>query len=216
MSAAPAQRLDATIAETLVRLGAVSFRTSPFFRLTSGAESPVYVDNRQLLGDVEARLEVIAALLAAARSKPATALAGTATAGVPWGAWLADRMALPFLYVRSEAKAWGKQRAVEGAAPEGARVLVIEDLAYSAGSLAAAAQNLREAGFVVEDALTIVSYDMPAAHSRMQSLALAHTTLTTIDQALAAARRSGALDDHEAAVVEEWLRAQRGEPAIEK
>jgi orotate phosphoribosyltransferase len=209
VSTAPAQRLDARIAEILVSSGAVSFRTSPFFRFTSGAESPVYVDNRQLLGDVEARLEIIAALIETATSKSAAVVAGTATAGIPWGAWLADRMALPFLYVRSEAKTWGKERTVEGAAPEGARVLVIEDLAYSAGSLAAAAQNLREAGFLVNDALTIASYDMPIAHSRLKSLALTHTSLTTIDQALAAAQRTGSLDDREVSVVEEWLRDRR-------
>jgi orotate phosphoribosyltransferase len=211
VSMAPAQGLDATIAEILVRSGAVSFRTSPFFRFTSGTESPVYVDNRQLLGNVEARLEVIAALVHTATGMPAAALAGTATAGIPWGAWLADRMALPFLYVRSEAKAWGKERTVEGAAPDGARVLVIEDLAFSAGSLAAAAQNLRHAGFVVEDALTIVSYDMPSAQSRLKSLALAHTTLTTIDQALAVARRRGSLDDQQVSLIEEWLYEKRAE-----
>ncbi len=118
-----------------MRTGAVAFRTSPFFRLTSGAESPVYVDNRQLLGHVAERREVVDAFIEAlAAQQPAPdAIAGTATAGIPWGAWIADRLSLPFLYVRSQAKAWGKESAVEGAAPEGARVLVIEDLAFSAG-----------------------------------------------------------------------------------
>lgn len=209
---APAQeQLGVTIAEILVRSGAISFRTSPFFRFTSGAESPVYVDNRQLLGDVDARLEIVEALVETAAPMDVVALAGTATAGIPWGAWIADRLALPFLYVRSEAKAWGKERAVEGAAPDGARVLVIEDLAYTAGSLAAATENLREAGFVVDDALTIVSYDMPSARARLQSLNLGHTTLTTIDQALEAARRGGSLDDHEVSIVETWLQDKRAE-----
>ena len=212
VSAIPAQeQLSARIAELLVRSGAVSFRTAPFFRFTSGVESPVYVDNRQLLGNIDARLELVEALVETAKPLEVVAVAGTATAGIAWGAWMADRLALPFLYVRSEAKAWGKQRAVEGAAPEGARVLVIEDLAYTAGSLAAAAENLREAGFVVDDALTIASYDMPSAHARLQSLDLAHTTLTTIDQALRAAQRSGSLGDHEVSVVENWLREKRTE-----
>lgn len=211
VSTAPAQQLGATIAEILVRSGAVSFRTSPFFRFTSGVESPVYVDNRQLLGNVEARLEVVEALVETARPLAVAALAGTATAGIPWGAWMADRLSLPFLYVRSEAKAWGKQRAVEGAAPEGARVLVIEDLAYTAGSLVSAAENLRDAGFVVGDALTIASYDMPSAQARLQSLGLRHITLTTIDQALAAAQRAESLGDHEVSIVERWLLDRRSE-----
>jgi orotate phosphoribosyltransferase len=208
---APDQLLASQIAETLVRTGAVAFRTSPFFRLTSGAESPVYVDNRQLLGHVAERLEVIGAFLEAiATQQPAPdAIAGTATAGIPWGAWIADRLSLPFLYVRSLAKAWGKESAVEGAAPDGARVLVIEDLAFSAGSLADAAENLRAAGFLVEDSLTIASYDMPSARARLQSLSLRHTTLTTIDEALAAAARAGSLDDEQVSVVEAWLRDRR-------
>lgn len=203
------------IAELLVGTGAVAFRTSPFFRLTSGAESPVYVDNRQLLGHVAERLEVVAALVNAVAAQTAAAqpapeaIAGTATAGIPWGAWLADRLSLPFMYVRSQAKAWGKESAVEGAAPEAARVLVVEDLAFSAGSVADAAENLRAAGFLVEDAFTIASYDMPGAHALMQSLGLRHTTLTTIDEALAAAARAGQLDARQVSVVEEWLSDRR-------
>lgn len=211
MSIAHTQKLGASIAEILVRSGAVSFRTSPFFRFTSGAESPVYVDNRQLLGDVDARLEIVEALVEAATSMEVAAIAGTATAGIPWGAWIADRLSLPFLYVRSEAKAWGKERAVEGAAPEGARVLLIEDLAYTAGSLAAATENLREAGFIVDNALTIVSYDMPSADARLNSLGLRYVTLTTIDQALAAAHRGGWLNDSEVSVVGKWLQDSRAE-----
>jgi orotate phosphoribosyltransferase len=211
MSTPPDQLLARSIAETLVRTGAVAFRTEPFFRLTSGTESPVYVDNRQLLGHVAERLEVIEAFMEAidARQPAPEAIAGTATAGIPWGAWLADRLSLPFLYVRSQAKAWGKESAVEGTAPEGARVLVIEDLAFSAGSLAEAAENLRAANFLVEDALTIASYDLPSARARLESLGLRHTTLTTIDEALAAAARAGSLDVGQVAVVEAWLQDRR-------
>lgn len=211
MSALPDQTLASEIADTLVSTGAVAFRTAPFFRLTSGAESPVYVDNRQLLGHVRERLRVIDALveLASSPQGPPPAIAGTATAGVPWGAWLADRMALPFMYVRSEAKAWGKERAVEGFAPAGVRVLVIEDLAFSAGSLIAAAENLRDAGFEVGDALTIASYELPSARARMEAAGLRHATLTTIDEALAAAGRAGSLDDQQVSVVEDWLLQRR-------
>jgi orotate phosphoribosyltransferase len=207
VSALPDKALAREIADTLVSTGAVAFRTAPFFRLTSGAESPVYVDNRQLLGHVRERLRVVDALveLASSPQGPSAAIAGTATAGVPWGAWLADRMALPFMYVRSEAKAWGKERAVEGFAPAGVRVLVIEDLAFSAGSLIAAAENLRDAGFEVGDALTIASYELPSARARMEAAGLRHATLTTIDEALAAAGRAGSLDDQQVSVVEDWL-----------
>jgi orotate phosphoribosyltransferase len=210
MSVPADQSVARRIAETLVRTGAVAFSTDPFFRLTSGTESPVYVDNRQLLGHVAERVEVIDAFLAAIAARPEPdAIAGTATAGIPWGAWLADRLSLPFLYVRSQAKAWGKESAVEGTAPAGARVLVIEDLAFSAGSLADAAENLRRAGFLVEHAMTIASYEMPSAQARLQALGLRHTTLTTIDEALAAAGQAGSLNDGQVSTVAAWLREQR-------
>jgi orotate phosphoribosyltransferase len=211
VSASPNQPLARQVAETLVRTGAVAFRTTPFFRLTSGTESPVYVDNRQLLGHVAERLEVIDAFTSTLTTLPTPpeAVAGTATAGIPWGAWLADRLGLPFMYVRSQAKAWGKESAVEGTGPEGARVLLIEDLAFSAGSLIDAVENLRAAGFLVEDALTIASYELPSAHARMQSLGLRHATLTSIDEALAAAERAGSLDADQVSVVESWLQERR-------
>jgi orotate phosphoribosyltransferase len=210
MSTPPDQHMARRIAETLVRTGAIAFRTEPFFRLTSGTESPVYVDNRQLLGHVAERLQVVDAFLEAITAQPAPeAIAGTATAGIPWGAWLADRLSLPFLYVRSQAKAWGKESAVEGAAPKGARVLVIEDLTFSAGSLVDAAENLRQGGFLVKDALTIASYDMPRAKARLETLGIRHTTLTTIDEALATAGRAGSLDEAQVSVVEAWLSDKR-------
>ncbi len=210
VSVSERQALAARIADTLVRTGAVAFRTAPFFRLTSGVESPVYVDNRQLLGHVRERREVVDAMVDLISGEdPPAAIAGTATAGVPWGAWLSDRLALPFLYVRSQAKAWGKERAVEGFAPQGSRMLVIEDLAFSAGSLLAAAENLREAGFPVEDVLTIASYELPSAHERIEALGLRHTTLTTIDEALAAAARAGSLDEAQVSLVRDWLVQRR-------
>lgn len=203
-----------TVAELLVRTGAVAFRTSPPFRLTSGVDSPVYVDNRRLLGHVAERREVVSGLTAAVEAisaaEPVGAIAGTATAGIAWAAWIADRLGLPMLYVRSQAKQWGQARAVEGTAPDGARIVLVEDLAFSAGSIADATVNLRDAGFDVRDALTIVSYDTTAAHARLAGAGLHHRALTRIDDALAAARRSGALSDDQVGEVTAWLTGMRG------
>ena len=134
-----------------------------------------------------------------------TAVAGTATAGIAWAAWLADRLELPMLYVRSQAKEHGQQRAIEGTAPEGSETVLVEDLAFTAGSMAASAANLREAGFAVDVALTIVSYGTPKAAERIGDLGLEHRTLTTIDAALAAAEGQGALDAAQVAIVQEWI-----------
>lgn len=205
------------IAEILVRTGAVSFRTDPFFRFTSGVTSPVYVDNRQLLGHVGDRGKVVEQLVrnaAPAALGSFEAVAGTATAGIPWAAWIAARLELPLLYVRSEAKDWGRERAVEGAAPPGALVLLVEDLAFSGGSLLAAARNLREANFRVEDALSIVSYETPIARRRLEESDLRLRALTTVDEALAVAGEQGSLDKMQVKTVADWLQMTRhdGQP----
>lgn len=206
------------IAEILVRTGAVSFRTDPFFRFTSGVTSPVYVDNRQLLGHVGDRGKVVEQLVrsAAPALSSVEAVAGTATAGIPWAAWIAARLELPLLYVRSEAKDWGRERAVEGAAPPGALTLLVEDLAFSGGSLLAAAKNLREANFKVEDALSIVSYETPIARQRLEESDLRLRALTTVDEALAVADEQGSLNKGQVKVVADWLQKTRhdGQPEL--
>lgn len=199
------------IAEILVQTGAVAFRTSPFFRFTSGVTSPVYVDNRQLLGHVADRDKVVEQLVcsAAPALSSAEAVAGTATAGIPWAAWIAAQLELPLLYVRSEAKDWGRERAVEGTAPPGALVLLVEDLAFSGGSLLAAARNLREANFRVEDALSIVSYETPIARQRLEENGLRLRALTTVDEALAVAGEKGSLNEEQVKTVADWLQSTR-------
>jgi orotate phosphoribosyltransferase len=124
---------------------------------------------------------------------------------------MAARLELPLLYVRSEAKDWGRERAVEGAAPAGALVLLVEDLAFSGGSLVAAARNLREANFRVEDALSIVSYETPIARQRLEESGLRLRALTTVDEALAVAAEQGALNAEQVKTVADWLQSIRND-----
>jgi orotate phosphoribosyltransferase len=205
-SAAPPTAMGTdVVARVLVDTGAVAFRTDPFFTFTSGMESPVYVDNRRLLGYPVERRKVVSEFLNAVSGAPA-AIAGTATAGIPWAAWIAERLDLPMLYVRSQAKSWGQQRAIEGAAPDGAHVVLVEDLAFTAGSLTASAASLRDAGYQVDAAMTIVSYDTPQAAERIAETGLEHRSLTTIDAALIEAQRQGTLDTDQVGVVRGWLK----------
>ena len=209
-----AMRSDQVAARILVDTGAVSFRTAPFFRFTSGVESPIYVDNRRLLGFTGERRTLVAHLIRAMLRDEADvpdAVAGTATAGIAWAAWIADRLDLPMLYVRSSAKEHGQERAVEGSAPAGADVCVVEDLAFTARSLVTAGEQLRAAGYTVRTALTLVTYDTPVARAVLENADIRHISLTTIDHALAAAVSRGALDNAQAAVVEAWLGEQRKE-----
>jgi orotate phosphoribosyltransferase len=199
-------------AEILVQLGSVAFRADPPFQFTSGAVSPVYVDNRRLLSFVDARRELVAGLadtvaeLAAGR--PFNAVAGTATAGIPWAAWLADALDQPMLYARSQPKTWGHERSVEGVVTDGARVVLVEDLLYSGGSAIASVENLRAAGAVVDACVCIVTYDTPNSR-RLEAGGVTVRALTTVDEALRTAESLGLLSAPERATVGTWLEGVR-------
>jgi orotate phosphoribosyltransferase len=196
------------IANMLVECGAIEFRTDPPFRFTSGAESPVYVDNRHLLGFVEVRRALVACLADVASDETgrptADAVAGTATAGIPWAAWLADVWSVPLLYVRSNAKGWGRERSVEGMIETGWRTIVVEDLVYSGGSARTTIDELRAAGLKVDTCVCNVTYDIPASQG-IAEMGVAVKALTTVDEALNAALQLGKLSDSEHAIVTTWL-----------
>lgn len=204
---------ESSIAQILVEHEAVNFRTDPFFRFTSGVESPIYVDNRQLLGYVEGREQILRSfgklIQSLSSDAPFEAVAGTATAGIPWAAWIADRLKLPMMYVRSSAKGWGKERSVEGVTSKPMHVLLVEDLSYTAGSLASAAINLREHGQTVDHCVAILSYETRTAKERLHESGISLSVLTTIDEALGAATARGAITEANAAVVSSWLSGVR-------
>ncbi|MBS0201178.1 MAG: orotate phosphoribosyltransferase, partial [Proteobacteria bacterium] len=103
----------AELAGGLLDKGAVKLSPEAPFTWSSGMKAPIYCDNRQLLGDAALRSRIAEALAVAARSLAPTLVAGTSTAGIPWGALVADRLALPFAYVRPEPKKHGMGRQVE-------------------------------------------------------------------------------------------------------
>lgn len=196
------------VATMLVECGAIEFRADPPFRFTSGTISPVYVDNRLLLGFVDVRRALVEGLAAAVGddggAPEVDAVAGTATAGIPWAAWLADYLGVPMLYVRSGAKEWGRRKSIEGVIGEGWRTVVVEDLIYSGGSARNTVGTLRDAGLRVDRCVCIVTYQAPESR-RLADDGVRVTALTTVDQALDAAERLGKLDVSDRAVVEEWL-----------
>src|SRR3990167_1821016 len=118
------------IAKLLLKIKAVTLNLSNPYHYTSGILSPIYCDNRLIISYPEKRTAVINAFLSTIKEKNLLfdVVAGTATAGIPYAAWIADRLNLPMLYVRGEAKKHGKQNQVEGLLQKNQTVLVIEDL----------------------------------------------------------------------------------------
>ena len=196
---------DATaIARDLLRIGAVSLRPGAPFTWASGRLSPVYTDNRLALSFPDMRSRIADGLTSLARPLAADVVAGVATAGIPHAALVADRLALPLCYVRSAPKGHGRQHRIEGRVVAGQRVVLVEDLVSTGGSVLSAADALREAGVVPVAALAVFSYGF--ADAAFASAGLPLHTLTTFDALVGAACEDGSLSDADLVALTDWHR----------
>jgi orotate phosphoribosyltransferase len=204
-------KIRAEIATTLLEIGAFLFSAHEMFTWASGIQSPVYCDNRLVLGEPEARKVVTRGFVRLYRSldPQPEVLVGTATAGIPHAAWLASELDLPMGYVRSSAKAHGRARVVEGIRPDGQTALVIEDLVSTGGSSIAAVTALRSEGLVANTVAAIFSYGLPMAHQAFAAADCALETLATLDDLLPVAVAGGHLSAENAERVESWRRDVR-------
>ena len=177
--------IAAEIAGKLLQSKAIKLSPQMPFTWASGLRSPIYCDNRTVLSFPAVRSLVIERMVEKAAAFAAfDVVAGVATAGVPHGVLVADRMQLPFVYVREKAKAHGRQNQIEGDLQAGARVLVIEDLISTGGSSLKAVEALREAGAVVSGVLAIFSYQFPEARQRFELAQCPLDTLSHYDALL--------------------------------
>ena len=167
------------VANYLLQIKAIKLSPQSPFTWASGIKSPIYCDNRLTLSYPEVRNAIVDAFVKVAKSHfDFDAIAGVATAGIPHGALLADRLGLPFAYVRSKAKAHGRQNQIEGQIPEGAKVLVIEDLISTGGSSLQAVDALKQAGVQVAGVLAIFTYQLPEAIEAFKTANCALATLS--------------------------------------
>jgi orotate phosphoribosyltransferase len=178
------------VAEILLRSGAVAINLETPFVYASGIRSPIYTDNRLLLSLVPERRRVTE-LLAELAPPDVEVVAGTATAGIPWAAWVAERLGRPMVYVRAEAKAHGRGRRIEGALAAGQRALVVEDLVTTGRSALGTVAALRDAGAVVRDVLAIFSYDLAAARQAFERAGVRLSALMTLGTLLDVAAERG-------------------------
>lgn len=169
------------IAALLLKEEAVFLRPKDPFTWTSGIKSPVYCDNRLLISSVSARRKIIVAFSDAIRKLDVDLIAGTATAGIPWAAWIAEDLGLPLVYVRSAEKSHGRQNAIEGKAAENARAVLIEDLVSTGKSSVAAAQRLSEAGVRVKKVLSIFTYGFASANRAFAEAGFSYDSLTSFE-----------------------------------
>ena len=172
------------IAQDLLSIQAVFFRPDEPFTWASGIKSPVYCDNRLTLTAPEVRSHVENGLaeLIKADYPEAQVLMGTSTAGIAHAAITAHIMGLPMGYVRSGAKDHGRQNQIEGKLEPGQKVVVVEDLISTAGSVLEVVNVLREAGAEVLGVVSIFTYGMKKGLERLQAAHVKNISLTDFDE----------------------------------
>jgi orotate phosphoribosyltransferase len=196
------------IAAALLRAGAVHLRPDEPFTFASGLHSPVYCDNRILLGDVRARQAVTAAFTA--HCDGAEVLAGPATGGIAWAAWAAERLELPMAYVRGTAKGHGRGRQIEGAGVKGRRVVLLEDTVSTGESVLSAAAALRAEGAELVRCVCIFTWGWQATAATFAAATLPLVSLVSLPELLDVASENGTLGAAQRALVEAWVRDPQG------
>lgn len=198
------------IAELLLSTGAVQISVEKPFTWTSGIQAPIYCDVRKLYGHPKERAYIADALTEVIRGLPRIpeGIAGTATAAIGWAALVAERLKVPFAYVRPMAKEHGTRKRVEGDLPRLGRIVVIEDLLSTAGSAVASVAALREeCASEVTDVVAIFSYELPVAFMNARRCCVQLSSLITRTNLLIVARKSGLLSIRDTADIQAFFEA---------
>ena len=200
------------MAKMLWEIEAVHFSADKPYKLSSGMASPVYIDCRKLISYPRIRSAIMdfaaAKVMRDAGFEKFDCVAGGETAGIPFAAFLAERLGLPMIYIRKAPKGHGRNAQIEGHMPEGARVLVIEDLTTAGGSMFKFIDAIRAAGGVVEHGVALFFYDIfPEAQARFAKGEVQLHHIATWRDVLATARAGKLFDDKTLSEVEAFLDA---------
>ncbi|MCK0470695.1 orotate phosphoribosyltransferase [Halalkalibacter sp. APA_J-10(15)] len=195
-----------SIAKHLLTIEAVHLQPNEPFTWTSGIKSPIYCDNRLTLSFPSVRKDIIKGFVELYNEhiKKADVIAGTATAGIPHAALLADALELPMAYVRGSAKGHGKQNQIEGKVERGQKVVLVEDLISTGGSVVKAAEALREAGAEVVAVVAIFTYEFQKAEVTMQNANIPTYILTNYSTLVEVASQNGYIKQADVAKLNKW------------
>jgi len=198
--------MNKEIAKILLEIKAVHLEPENFFTWTSGIKSPIYCDNRQIISYPEHRTLIVNKFIELIESKyPQTeVIAGTATAGIPWAAWIADKMNLPMIYIRSSSKGHGLKNALEGKVEKNKKVLVIEDLISTGKSSIAAAKEVRSGNLELLGVVSIFSYAFKKAQQAFEKENIAYSSLCDLDTMLDYSQEEKLLTLDQIDIINKW------------
>ena len=197
-------------AKMLLEVKAVHFRADEPYRFTSGLASPVYIDCRKLIAYPRVRTTLMdfaaSVILRDIGFEALDAVAGGETAGIPFAAWIADRLSLPMQYVRKQPKGFGRGAQIEGDFVDGARTLLVEDLSTDGRSKLRFCEAMRAAGLKVDHTFVIFHYDIfPETKAILGEVGLTMHSLATWWDVLKVAREQNYFDQRTLAAVEAFL-----------
>ncbi|UQF12075.1 orotate phosphoribosyltransferase [Vagococcus lutrae] len=194
------------IAKHLLDIKAVSLSPTAPFTWASGLKSPIYCDNRVTMSYPVVRRQIAQGLAQLIQDTygEIDVVAGTATAGIPHAAWVAEILDLPMIYIRSSAKKHGKGNQIEGVLHEGQRVVVIEDLISTGGSVLEATDAVENAGGKVLGVAAIFTYELAQATKQFSAKNMAFTTLTQYSTLIEVARENSVISENELKLLMQW------------
>ncbi|MCC6690128.1 MAG: orotate phosphoribosyltransferase [Bacteroidia bacterium] len=194
------------IAEFLLQIKAIKLQPNKPFTWASGWKSPIYCDNRKTLSYPKVRTSIrqlFVDIITAEFGKP-DVIAGVATGGIAQGALVAQEMGLPFVYIRSEAKAHGLGNVIEGVVEAGQSVVVIEDLISTGGSSLKAVEALRKENCTVKGLVSIFTYNFKMADDAFKKAKCKAVSLCSYDVLLKQALKSKYISEKDLAALESW------------
>ena len=194
------------IASNLLEMKAVSLRPNDPYTWASGIKSPIYCDNRLALSFPTHRSTVVNAFIELIQKEypDVQVLMGTATAGIPWAAMCAEKMGLPMGYVRSSNKDHGKGNKIEGKLEKGAKVVIVEDLISTGGSVRGVVDALREAGAQILGVAAIFTYLLPKAEETFADLNCQFHTLSDYDTLISVALERNEIESADLEKLNAW------------
>jgi orotate phosphoribosyltransferase len=197
-------------AKMLLEIDAVHFRTDKPYMLTSGLASPVYIDCRKLISYPRIRNSLMefsaGKILRDIGFEKIESVAGGETAGIPFAAWIADKLSLPMHYIRKKPKGFGRDAQIEGNSIEGKRVLLVEDLTTDGGSKINFCNAIRDAGGEISDTIVVFYYDIfPDAVKNLEKIGLNLHYLATWHDVLDVCKKQNYFDTDTLTQVESFL-----------
>lgn len=192
------------ISEALLETNAVQLNVKNPFTFVSGIKSPIYCDNRYIIGFPKYRKIIVNAFIDILKNKDFDIIAGTATAGIPWASFIANELDKPLCYIRAEKKEHGKGKQIEGAECKGKKLILIEDLISTGLSSIKAFEAAKEEGAIGLEIISIFSYEFEKASKNFENAKIKFSSLSDFSTLIKIAKDKKFISEEDFQIAVEW------------